>query len=288
MSNLSNTIKQNATLLQCIEDTSTDNSESNLSEMSIEIASQNGIQIPNELLKEQLCLYVSNKLDTISKKNELQEDLKLLNDIKDIKVNTSRASKLYSSAFLIAEKRDINIPCGLSIIELCNYISNKLYTMSEKIDLESDLYLLDLYRKQSCDNSHISVINIAKKYNVNIPCGLLNTQLCTYVYREINIKLAKIDAESYLNACKIMLTNFKYTKYLEKNKLNQQQLLSLLSQQLLWLMDRYVEYTDILLGPKKQQSSKLSMLIDTVRGQGKNVKSLYIARFSNPITTCYP
>ena len=159
MSNLSNTIKQNATLLQCIEDTSTDNSESNLSEMSIEIASQNGIQIPNELLKEQLCLYVSNKLDTISKKNELQEDLKLLNDIKDIKVNTSRASKLYSSAFLIAEKRDINIPCGLSIIELCNYISNKLYTMSEKIDLESDLYLLDLYRKQSCDNSHISVIN---------------------------------------------------------------------------------------------------------------------------------
>jgi hypothetical protein len=138
--------------------------------------------------------------------------------------------------------------------------------------------------KRGCDNRYASLFNytikdlhrISNKYNFIVPCGLNKNETCKYVYISLTIiEMKDIVVESLL-ACKKMLKTYQSTSHLKKiGAKNTEKLLPVIVQQILWLVERYEEYIDILKEKREKQLSKLIMLVSTIEGQCRQAGSIF-------------
>ena len=138
--------------------------------------------------------------------------------------------------------------------------------------------------EKGCDDKYKKLFNytkkdlqkIANKYNIHIPCGMKKKYICSYITDELSTIEMKNRVEYNLTFCQKELSKFQSTQYLKKigNK-NACKLLPIVTQQILWLLDRHVEYESILKADKSKQLSKLIMLASTIEGQCNRVGSIF-------------
>lgn len=138
--------------------------------------------------------------------------------------------------------------------------------------------------EKACDDKYKTLFNytkkdlgkIADKYKIHIPCGMKKKYICSYITDELSIIEMKNRVEYNLTFCQKELTKFQSTKYLKKiGDKNACKLLPIVTQQILWLLDRHIEYENILKVDKSKQLSKLIMLASTIEGQCRQAGSIF-------------
>ena len=153
-------------------------------------------------------------------------------------------------------------------------------TLQDKIDQRIQRQLTKLCDKLSRYTTK-ELKEIAMMYNIDMPCRYMKNkkQLCSYISLHMALDKLNMVAKNSLRECQKNLSVFQDTKFLQSlGEKKSQELLSILTQQFLWLLDRHNEYHMIqMIKNPKEKKAKMTMLIATIEGQCRQASQLFSA-----------